>query len=191
MLPEKIILLAVLINLIGYFFLIRDIFSGKTKPNLVSWFIWSLAPFIGVFFQIKAGASFSTITVFLGGLISLVVVIFSLFKKEAYWKLNSFDLICGFIAIFSLFLYVVTHDLNISILFAIFSDALAYLPTIKKSWFFPTSETGIVYITGVIAAIIVLFTIKNWIFPIYSFNMSIIFFNLLTIFVIYRKKFIS
>ena len=64
MLPEKIIYITVIISLIGYLVMFKDIFRGKTKPNLVSWFLWMLGPFIGVFFQLKAGAGLSVIPVF-------------------------------------------------------------------------------------------------------------------------------
>ena len=188
MLPEKIIYIIVLTSFAGFFFYIKDIFLGKTKPNLVSWFIWSLAPFIGVFFQIKAGAGLSILPIFMAGFISFLVIIISVLRKNAYWKINTFDVICGIISLISLILYVFTHDLSISILFAIMSDALAYIPTMIKSWNFPNTETGLMYIMGIINNIIGLLIIKSWIFPIYSFSISIIIFNLAIVFCIYRKK---
>ena len=188
MLPEKIIYIIVLTSFAGFFFYIKDIFLGKTKPNLVSWFIWSLAPFIGVFFQIKAGAGLSILPIFMAGFISFLVIIISVLRKNAYWKINTFDVICGIISLISLILYVFTHNLSISILFAIMSDALAYIPTMIKSWNFPNTETGLMYIMGIINNIIGLLIIKSWIFPIYSFSISIIIFNLAIVFCIYRKK---
>ena len=188
MLPEKIIYIIVLTSFAGFFFYIKDIFLGKTKPNLVSWFIWSLAPFIGVFFQIKAGAGLSILPIFMAGFISFLVIIITVLRKNAYWKINTFDVICGIISLISLILYVFTHNLSISILFAIMSDALAYIPTMIKSWNFPNTETGLMYIMGIINNIIGLLIIKSWIFPIYSFSISIIIFNLAIVFCIYRKK---
>ena len=191
MLPEKIIYIAVLVSLVGYFFYLRDIFSGKTKPNLISWFIWSLAPFIGVFFQIKAGVGLSVLPIFMAGLTSLLFIFIYLIKKNGYWKINTFDVICGIISLIALLLYIFTRNLGISILFAIISDTLAYIPTIIKSWNFPETETGVMYITGIIGNIIGLLIIKSWIFPIYSFGISIIVFNLAVLFCIYRKKILN
>jgi hypothetical protein len=188
MLPENIIYITILISLVGYFFYLKGIISGNTKPNLVSWFIWSLAPFIGVFFQIKAGAGLSVLPIFLSGLNSLLVIIVCVLIKNAYWKVNTFDVICGVISLIALVLYIITHNLSISIIFAITSDALAYIPTIIKSWKFPSTETGLMYITGIISNIIGLLIIKIWIFPIYAFSFSIIIFNSLVLMSIYRKK---
>jgi hypothetical protein len=191
MLPENIIYLGVLINLVGLFWYIRDIIKGGTKPNLVSWFFWSLAPFIGVFFQLKAGAGLSILPIFMAGFTSLVVIIISVLKKNGYWKINFFDVVCGVISLFALILYVFTHNVSISILFAIISDGLAYIPTIRKSWNFPESETGLMYTTGIVSNLIGLLTIKTWTFPIYSFGIYIILFNSIVVFSIYRKKILN
>ena len=130
MLPENIIWVGVVINLAGSLWYLKNIIWGNTKPNLVSWSIWTLAPFIGVFFQIKAGAGLSILSVFMAGFSSLLVVILSLIRKNALWKVSRFDIYCGLISLMALFLYIVTHNLSVSILFAIIADCLAYIPTI-------------------------------------------------------------
>ena len=141
MIPEKIIFAAVALNLVGQILYIRSIVKGKAKPNLVSWGIWMLAPFIGVFFQIKSGVGLSVLPVFMAGFGPLIIITAALLTKNGVWKINSFDLFCGLISLISLFLYVVTHNLGISILFAILSDALAFIPTLVKSWKHPESES--------------------------------------------------
>lgn len=191
MLPEKIIYLAVFINLVGIAFYIRNILRGGTKPNLVSFFIWTLAPFVGIFLQIKAGAGFSFISTFMAGLGPLLVIIFSLIKKNAFWKIKTFDIICGLFSIFALFFYILTNKLGISILFAIISDALAAIPTIKKSWSFPKTETSVLYLTGIISNIFALLIIKNWTFSIYAFSIYLIIINIIIVFTVHRKKLIN
>lgn len=188
MLPENIIYITVFITLVGYFFYFKDIFLGKTKPNLVSWFLWLLGPFLGVFFQLKAGAGLSVIPVFLAGFGPLLVVLVSIFRKNAYWKLNAFDIICGIFSILALVLYVLTHNLALSIIFAILSDLLAFIPTYKKGWEFPDTETATVYSAGVFNNILGLLIIKNWSFTIYSFGLYLVLANIAMILIMYRKK---
>ncbi|MFZ2072253.1 MAG: hypothetical protein WA101_03470 [Minisyncoccia bacterium] len=188
MFPEKIIFIGVFINLICTIWYIRGIFYSGTKPNLVSFFIWTLAPFIGVFLQLKAGAGLSTLSVFMAGFCPLLVLLFSIFNKNSYWKITRFDLICGLISLLALVLYVFTHKLGISILFAIVSDGLASIPTIKKSWNFPETETSSIFIAGLISNVLSLLIIKNWIFSIYSFSVYLIIINIIIIFSIYRKR---
>ncbi|KKP86182.1 MAG: hypothetical protein UR90_C0037G0003 [Parcubacteria group bacterium GW2011_GWC1_35_8] len=188
MLPEYIIYFTVLVSLVAFFFYFRNIFRGQTKPNLVSWFIWMLAPFIGVFFQLKAGAGLASLPVFLAGAGSLLVIVFSLRNKNAYWELTKLDMICGVLSLTSLVFYIYTHNLSISILFAILSDGLAFIPTFIKSWKFPETETNSVYFADIFNNILGLLIIKNWSFTIYSFLVYLAVFNLIEIFILYRKK---
>ncbi len=188
MLPENIIFVGVILSLIASFFYIRNIFYGSTKPNLVSWFIWMLAPFIGVFFQLKAGASLSVLPTFMAGFGPLLVIIFSLWNKNAYWKIEKLDIICGIFSFLALILYIFTHNLGVSVLFAIISDGLAAIPTLAKSWKFPETETAAPYLTGIFNNILGLFIIKNWIFSIYSFSVYFIIINIAISFCIYHKR---
>lgn len=188
MLPENIIYITVFLSLIGYFFYLKDIFFGQTKPNLISWFIWMLAPFIGVFFQLKAGAGLSVVPVFLAGFGPFLVIVASLWHKNAYWKITTLDIICGGLALLALIFYIFTHNLGISILFAILSDGLGAIPTLVKSWRFPETETVALYLMGIINNTIGIFIIKNWIFSIYSFGIYLILINAAIVFCIYRKK---
>jgi hypothetical protein len=188
MLPENIIYLGVVINLVSSLWYIRNIFKGGTKPNLISWFMWMLAPFVGVFFQLKAGAGLSSLGVFMSGFGPLLVILFSLWNKNAYWKIVKFDLICGAISLMALVLYAFTHNLGISILFAIVSDGLAAIPTLIKSWKFPETETAAIYLGGIINNILALLIIKNWIFSIYSFSVYLVLINIAICFAIYHKR---
>jgi len=188
MLSPNIIYIAIAVSLVAYFFYFKNIFYGSTKPNLVSWIIWMLAPMLGVFFGLKAGAGLSVVPVFLAGFGPLVVIIVSIFNKNAYWKLTTFDLTCGVFALLALALYVFTHNLEISIIFVILSDGLAAVPTIVKSWHFPETETSAIYFAGIFAQTLALLIIKDWIFSIYALNIYFIVINIAIVFSIYRKK---
>jgi len=188
MLPEKIIIIGVAINLFCSLWYVKSIIYGTTRPNLVSWFIWMLAPFVGTFLALKAGAGFSVTGIFMAGFGPLMVIIVSLLKKNAFWKIERYDLICGFFSLISLLLYIITNNLGISILFAIISDGLAAIPTIVKSWKFPETESSSTYAGGIVNNTLSLLIIKNWIFSIYSFNIYFIVINIIIIFAIYRRK---
>lgn len=188
MFPEQIIIIGVLITFFCSLWYIKNILKGDIKPNLVSWFIWMLAPFVGTFLALKAGAGYSSLGVFMAGFGPLLVIIFSLFKKNVFWKIQSFDLICGFFSVGALIIYVITNNLAISILFAITSDLLAYLPTYVKTWKNPETENSSVYLGGIINNIIALLIIKSWFFSVYSFSVYLILANIVEILFIYRKR---
>ncbi|MFA6386454.1 MAG: hypothetical protein WCW04_01660 [Candidatus Paceibacterota bacterium] len=188
MLPEQIVYIGVLISLTLTFFYIRTIIYGNTRPSLISWSIWALAPLIAVFLQIKAGAGLSFLSSFMSGFGPLLVVIFALIYKKGFWEITKLDIVCGILALISLAIYMITSKLGISILFAILSDGLAAIPTIRKSWKFPESESFITYTAGIISNTLALLVIKNWVFSIYSFSVYLITMNIIIIFSIYHKK---
>lgn len=188
MLPEKIIYLGVLLQLVGQASYIFSIIKGHAKPNLVSWFMWMLAPFVGFFFLIQAGATWSALPVFMAGFGPFLVILFSIFIKNGYWKVNAFDIYCGVLAIIALFFYIFTHNLEISILFAVLSDALAAIPTIIKSWKFPETESGLIYVFAMISNILGLLVIKNWSFSTASFGFNLVLQCIIILFCIYHKK---
>src|SRR3989338_495438 len=117
MLPEYFIFAGAIFYIIGYYFYLRGMLQGQTKPSAVSWFIWMLAPFIGVFFQLKAGAGFSVFPVFMAGFGPLVVLVVALWRKNLFWKITPFDLICGAISLIALLIYIATRNLSIAIIF--------------------------------------------------------------------------
>ncbi len=190
MLPEYIIYLSIPAYFFAYSLYVKDIFYGNTRPNLVSWSLWTLAPFIGVFLQIKAGAGLSWIPLFTAGFGPLVVVIVSLFHKNSYWKINTFDIICGIFSLLALVLYLLTHNLGLSILFAILSDLFAFIPTFIKGWKSPETETSSVYYISIFSNVLALLIIKSWIFTIYSFSIYLLIANIIMMIFMYRKKII-
>jgi GrpB-like predicted nucleotidyltransferase (UPF0157 family) len=54
MLPTQIVYITILTSAFAGYFYIRDVFLGKTKPNIVSWFVWSLAPYYAWFIKRNA-----------------------------------------------------------------------------------------------------------------------------------------
>jgi hypothetical protein len=188
MLPEQIIYFAICLNLIGYTFYIKSIIQGHAKPNLASWIPWMLAPLIGVFFELKAGAGLSVLPVFMAGFGPLIIITAAILTKNALWKVGFFDIFCALLSVVALVLYVLTHNLNVSIVFAILSDAFGFIPTFIKSWKHPESESSAAYTWPIFSNLIGLLIIKDWHFSIYAFGAYLIIFNTALVCIIYRKR---
>ncbi|MBP9748345.1 MAG: hypothetical protein KBD17_01855 [Candidatus Pacebacteria bacterium] len=191
MLPENIIYLCLVFTLFGSYHYIRDVINGSTRPNMVTWFFWALAPIIGTFFQIKSGAGWSVLPVFLAGFVPLIIFIVALFSGHPLWKITKFDIFCGLFALIALVLWIVTKRADIALIFAILSDLFAAIPTLIKSWKFPETETAVGYVPGILNNTLGLLIIKNWSFSIYSFGIYFIILNTTLILFIERKKLTS
>ena len=188
MIPEQFIFLGIAFNLTSYVLYILSIVKGYAKPNLVSWAVWTIAPFIAVFFQLKAGAGLSVLPVFMAGFGPLMIIVAAFLVKKAFWKLTAFDIFCGALALFSLVIYIFTHNLGISIFFAILADAIAFIPTMIKGWKFPETESHYAYSFSIISNTIALFVITNWEFTIYSFSFYLIIANVIMTFILFRNS---
>lgn len=85
MISENFVILGAIIATLGGIEYLVGTFKGKVKPNRVTFFLWSLTAFIAFFAQIKQGVGIQSLLAFLGGLISLLILLASFLNKKAYW----------------------------------------------------------------------------------------------------------
>ncbi len=170
---------------------IRETVQGKTKPNRVTWLLWSIAPLIGSAAAFSDGVRLATLPVLITGVVPLIVLVASFVNKESYWKLEKTDYVCGLFSVLALVLWRVTDDPVVAITFAIVSDALAALPTVVKSWRFPETESIEVYVTAIFGNATSFFVLKTGDFSEIAFPIYLVSINLLIFFALYRKRFIK
>lgn len=167
---------------------------GKNRPNRVSFAMWALASFTAFAGQLGENVSLldSSIT-FFAGFLPLSVLIVSFFNKNAYWKLRMFDYTCGLFSIFGLILWAITGDGLFAILFAILGDGFAYIPTIRKSYTHPGTETAHSYILNALGIGIFLLSVQNLTFSAFIFPFYILVLDSLvyTIIRVRRKQLIT
>lgn len=183
-----LVLFGAVIGLLGASFYIKDTLAGKTKPNRVTWLLWSIAPLIGTAAALADGVRWAVLPVFIAGFAPFLVFLASFANSKAYWKLSPFDYWCGFFSLFALILWWLSKEPAIAILLAIISDGLAALPTIIKSWHHPHTESSIVFSTGLINSFTSFTVITAWTFSEYAFPAYLVGMNALLLFAIYRKK---
>ena len=75
-----------------------------------------------------------------------------------------------------------------AVLLAALADFFAAIPTIKKSWTNPESETGIAYIMSFCSVIVILPTIKVINIQNTAFQVYLLVVNVILIFAIYRHR---
>jgi len=189
MINKNFIYFGALIFLISSFPYIIETIKGKIKPNKVSWFIWTLAPLIAFFAQIKQGVGLESLLTFSMSFVPLLVFLAWFLNKKSFWKIEKSDLICGTLSILGLFFWQITKKGNVAIFFSILSDFFAALPTVKKSFFYPETENYLVYFGSLFFSLITLLSLKNWSFENYSFSLYIFLLDLvIVIFIKFRLK---
>lgn len=174
MLDSHFVILGAAINLAGSSVYILKTLQGQTRPNRVTFFMWTLAPMLAFASEIKEGVGLAALMTFIAGFIPLLIFAASFVNKKAAWRLTRFDLACGALSVLGLCLLLVTGKGNLGILFAIIADGLAATPTIRKSYSHPETESWIGYTAGAVNGFIALLTIKHWTFANYGFPLYIV-----------------
>jgi len=182
MIPEYFAYLTILFGLIGIFYYIKDIIYGQTRPNIISWIFWSIAPLVGIFISYKSGISIPLlISTFMAGFGPLLVVLFLIINKKFYSKISKFDILCGILSLVAIIIWVTTKNGIISLSFAILADLFASIPTINKSWKDSEGEYMSPYLFGILNQIITFLIITNFSFLNLSFPIYLVLINIVII----------
>ncbi len=175
-----------LILLIPY---IKETLKGNTKPNRVTWLLWSIAPIIVTIAAISNGVGLNVLPVFISGFAPFLVFCASFVNKNSYWKLQKFDYLCGLFSLLALILWWITKEPIVAIVFTILSDFFAAIPTLKKSWKFPETETASAFVGGLFSSLTGFSAVKFWNFSSIAFLIYLVIMNITLIFFISRKRF--
>lgn len=186
---HTLVIVAAAISLTGGISYVRSTVVGTTKPNRVSWGMWALAPLIAVGAALSSHADpWALVRIFLAGFIPLLVFAASFANKRSYWKLTTFDFLCGAWSLAALAAWLVADAPEIAILFAVLGDAFAAIPTVKKAWTHPETENGFNYFTSLMSVLLVLPSIPVWNITNASFQAYLLAVNVILLFAVYRKR---
>lgn len=72
------------------------------------------------------------------------------------------DLICGVCALIAIILWLLIDLPVYAIIFAIIGDGFAAIPTFKKAWLHPETETGITFFAGFFSTLLMIPVIPVW-----------------------------
>ena len=161
MLNQNFVIIGTTIGAIGSLAYLIDTVKGKVKPNRVSFLLWSIVPFIAFAAQIKQGVGLESLMTFSTGFLPLTTFVASFVNKKAEWKVTRYDLICGFLSIVGLILWMITKVGNVAIFFSIVADGFAAVPTIVKAYKYPDTELAWPWIATSFGVVLTLLTIKG------------------------------
>jgi hypothetical protein len=161
MLPSSFVIVGTLIGAVGAVVYLVDTVKGKVKPNRVSFLLWSIAPFIAFAAQIKQGVGLESVMTFSTGFLPITTFSASFVNKNAEWKVTRFDLLCGFLSLVGLALWLITKVGNVAILFSILADGLAAVPTIVKAYRYPDTELAWPWLATSFGVVLTLLTLSK------------------------------
>lgn len=187
---EVLGIITVAMAIIGYIPYLRDTFKGKTKPHVISWFLWTLVSFLAFALQWSKGAGSGSYANFTMGLICLVLFLYSF--KNGKKDVKPVDIISFILAIIAIVLWLIVHQPVWSIILVVIIDALSFTPTFIKSWSKPWGETLFTWVLSIVRQGLIMLSLQSInlvtiLFPLYAFIANILFCTLL----ITRRKVIK
>lgn len=135
--------LAVIIGFIGYVPYFRTILSGKTKPHAFTWLVWGTLTAIAFAGQIAGNGGAGAWVTGFTALISFIIFGFALVKGVKDFP--AADWLCLGGCIVATVLWLITNDPLTAIVLITLIDAVAFIPTIRKSYSEPHSEPAFTY----------------------------------------------
>lgn len=147
---------------------IRDIFRGNTKPHIYTWLIWAIVTIIGFLGQWVSGGGPGSWATGVTALYTLVVLALSF--RYGTKDITRFDTLCLTLAVISIIPWLVTQDILLSVTLATFTDVIGFLPTIRKTWNAPRSESlGSMFFDafkhGLSIASLQTYSLTTWFYP--------------------------
>ena len=141
---------------------IRDIIKGKTKPNIVSWFTWTILTGIATIAEVSAHEYRTAI--FTGAAVVETAIVVILGLKYGDNKYTKFDVYCQLGAILGLVLWALFDSPALAVIAVVSIDFIGALPTLRHSWMKPGEETWITFALAGLGAVFALFalTAYNW-----------------------------
>jgi len=173
-------ILGIIASLITFFAIIpymRDTLRGATRPNVVTWFLWTLNGSILAYAQFTAGASWTLAVLVASTLSTAVVTVLAVpFGQRGYGVV---DAACLGMALAAMAGWWWTENPLTAIVLGVLAEIFAVSPTVAKTYREPASETPITYWATTFATILSLvastkFDLANLLFPLYSISVNTI-----------------
>ena len=162
MIPAWCVFIGVAFSLVGAVSYVRAVLRGEAAPNRVTWVIWAVAPLLGFIIEIQEKVGLASVMTLVLGLVPIAVLLASTRNQQAMWKVGPFDVICGATSVFGLVIWLASSQPMVGLIAQVAADSIAALPTVRKAWSHPSSESSAVFYAGAANGGITLLTLKEW-----------------------------
>lgn len=184
---EVVAIIAGILAIVGNVPYLRDVIREKIRPHPYTWLVWTIVSGIVFFGQIAKGAGIGALPTGISELFTLSIFIYSLrygFKHAT--RTDTYFLVAALIGIIP---WILSNDPTTSVIIAVSIDLIAFVPTLRKTWRIPQSESYSLYGANVFRHILILFSLRTYNTATMLHSVAMIVTNaLMTVFILRRKK---
>ena len=157
---ETLALIAALIAIGGNVPYLRDVILRRAKPHPYTWFVWTIVSAITFFGQLAKGAGIGALPTGVAEFFTLLIFLFSL--RNGFKNIRSSDTFFLVAALAGIGLWILSDDPTGSVIIAVAIDLIAFVPTLRKTWHRPKTETPILYGANVCRHILTLMSLQSY-----------------------------
>ena len=181
-----LVVLSSVVMIAGMVPYIRDVVKGKTKPRIISWFIWTCLTGISFFASIFEKQYPTAILMLFSMLSTLSVVILG--WKDRQSGVLKLDIVCLIGTIIGAILWAIFNSPSIAVIAMICIDFIGGIPTQVHCWKKPYEETKLMFIMSGVSALLTLLAIQEWKITAFAFPLFLFVINIEYVFVITFRK---
>ena len=153
-------IVATIISLAAFFPYFRDLLRRQTKPHIYTWLIWAITQSTAVAGIWHGGGKWGAMNLTISTVFVFGIFLFSF--KYGTRDITKFDTAMLIAALAGVFVWWTLNDPLLAILVATAVDMIGYLPTLRKSFKDPWSETVTTWILFVLANMLSLFALSEF-----------------------------
>ncbi len=146
--------------LLGNIPYIRDAINKRVKPHPYTWLVWTIVSGITLFGQIAKGAGIGALPTAVAEAFTVFIFIYSL--RYGFKNIQRTDNYFLAAALMGLIPWILTKDPTLSVVIAVLIDLVAFIPTIRKTWQKPSSETPALYSANVLRHVLTLLSLGSY-----------------------------
>lgn len=156
----EIAIVAAILAVAGNIPYIIEILRGKVRPHPYTWFVWSIVSLVIFFGQLQKGAGVGVIPTAAAEIFTIIIFFLSL--RHGWKGVRPIDTAFLAAALIGLIPWLLTKDPTLSVVTVVVIDVIAFLPTLRKTWVAPQSESPVLYIMNVMRHALALFSLEAY-----------------------------
>ncbi|MDO8648868.1 MAG: hypothetical protein Q7R81_03730 [Candidatus Peregrinibacteria bacterium] len=153
-------LVATIFAIIGNVPYLRDVLRKKVQPHPYTWLVWSLVSGISFLGQYVKGAGIGALPTGVAESFTIIIFFFSL--RYGFRNIKHIDTVFLICALLGLIPWYITNDPTLSVVIVVAMDVVAFIPTLRKTWSQPSTETPTLYSMNVLRHILTLFSLEAY-----------------------------
>ncbi len=165
---------------------LRDIVKKRIEPHPYTWLVWTIVSAVTFFGQLAKGAGVGVIPTASSEIFTVIIFLFSL--QYDFKNINREDNYFLAFALGGLIPWLITKDPTVSVVIVVSIDLIAFIPTLRKTWRLPTTETPMLYGMNVLRHVLALFSLQAYNIATTLHSLAMIAANSTMVIFITRKK---